>query len=165
MRRVSLWKMAQALTRRQDGDGRQADREVCRRDPGTMASHSSRRLLRADGRTNKNDFERRMVILLQSLEDTSRSWQAAPSPTNYPDAMAVLGQFAEYKKTSKRSWVKERQELAALYSNIQTKIRTYGLAAWEPREGLKLEDLEVRWAEFLRAEGTRSRAINARIRE
>jgi len=79
--------------------------------------------------------------------------------------MAVLGQFAEYKKTSKRSWVKERQELAGLYSNIQTKIRTYGLAAWEPRDGLQLEDLEVRWSEFLGAEGARSRAINARIRE
>ena len=67
------------------------------------------------------------------------SWLNAPPPTSYPEAMAHLGGFAEYKKKSKRTFVKERQELAGLYSNIQTKLRTYGLRAWEPKEGLRLE--------------------------
>ena len=116
-------------------------------------------------RTNKNDFERRMALLLSALETTEQSWLSAPTPATYPEAIAILGQFAEYKKTSKRGWVKERQELAALYSNIQTKIKTYGLKSWEPRAGLRLEDLEAEWKEFLEAEGARSRAINARIRE
>ena len=120
---------------------------------------------RTDSRTNKNDFERRMSLLLSALHSTEQSWLAAPTPTTYPDAMAILGQFAEYKKTSKRGWVKERQELAALYSNIQTKIKTYGLKSWEPQHGLGLEDLEAEWKAFLGAEGSRSRAINARIRE
>ncbi|OCF43214.1 cofilin [Kwoniella heveanensis CBS 569] len=115
--------------------------------------------------TNKNDFERRMSALLSALQTTQHSWSIAPRAATYPEAIADLSRFNEYKKTSKRGWVKERQELAALYSNIQTKVKTYALRAWEPREGLRLEDLERFWAQFLAAEATRSRAINATIRE
>ncbi|ORY28583.1 calponin homology domain-containing protein [Naematelia encephala] len=115
--------------------------------------------------TNKNDFERRMTILLDILRTTRSSWSEASQATSYPDAMARLAEFYEYKRTAKRDWVKERRELASLYSNIQTKMKTYDLKAWEPREGLKLEDLEVKWADFLIAEGARSRAIMGRIRD
>jgi hypothetical protein len=92
----------------------------------------------AEFRTNKNDFERRMAALLMALDSTQSSWSTTPQPTTYSEAITHLSQFAEYKKTSKRAWVKERQELAALYSNIQTKLRTYSLRSWEPREGLRL---------------------------
>ncbi|ORX34112.1 calponin homology domain-containing protein [Kockovaella imperatae] len=115
--------------------------------------------------TSKNDFERRMAALLATLDITESSWLASSSAASYPEAMAHLSEFTEYKRTTKRAWVKERQELGALYSNIRTKLKTYALRSWEPREGLTLEDLERRWAAFLQAEGTRSRAINARIRE
>jgi hypothetical protein len=79
-----------------------------------------------------------MAVLLGSLETTRTSWSSAPQPKTYPEAMASLGGFADYKRTSKRSFVKERRELGALYSNIQTKLRTYSLRAWEPKEGLRL---------------------------
>ncbi|EIW72853.1 hypothetical protein TREMEDRAFT_42026 [Tremella mesenterica DSM 1558] len=115
--------------------------------------------------TNKNDFERRMALLLESLQSTEESWRRAQQPSTYPEAIAHLAAFADYKKTSKRSYVKERQELAALYSNIQTKLRTYALKSWEPQPGLCLEDLDKNWAVFLEAEKLRSRAINARIRD
>jgi hypothetical protein len=106
-----------------------------------------------------------MDILLASMDATRRGWQVGAPPTTYPEAIAHLAAFADYKKTTKRTWVRERQELAALYSNIQTKLRTYALRAWEPRSGLRLEDLEKQWKVLLVDEGTRSRAINARIRE
>lgn len=106
-----------------------------------------------------------MEILLSSVSTTIRSWSNTTPPTTYPEAIAHLAKFSEYKKTTKRSWVRERQELAALYSNIQTKLKTYALRPWEPRSGLALEDLEREWRGLLVAEGTRSRAINARIRE
>jgi hypothetical protein len=116
-------------------------------------------------RVNKNDFERRMSLLLGALRETEESWRTATMPSTYPEAIFVLGQFAEYKKTTKREWVKERKGLVALYSNIQTKLKTYGLQPWEPRDGLRLEDLEREWTAFLGSEASRSRAINARIRE
>ncbi|OCF56677.1 actin cross-linking [Kwoniella mangroviensis CBS 10435] len=115
--------------------------------------------------TNKNDFERRMALLLSSLESTLHSWSLIPQSTTYPEAIAHLNKFNEYKKTTKREYVKERQELAALYSNIQTKIKTYSLRSWEPVNGSRLEDLERRWQEFLVVETARSRGINATIRD
>jgi hypothetical protein len=78
-----------------------------------------------------------MAVLLQ--DTTQNTWLSATPPSSYPEAIAHLNMFAEYKKTSKRAWVKERQELVALYSNIQTKLKTYALRAWEPEEGLRLE--------------------------
>lgn len=114
---------------------------------------------------NKNDFERRLDLLLSALSATEQSWFIAPQPSTYPEAISYLAQFNDYKRTSKREWVKERQELAALYSNIQTKIKTYSLNTWEPSEGARLEDLEKRWAEFLVSETARSRAINASVRD
>ena len=122
---------------RQDGDGRSTGGEVCRAHAGYLVSTSEGRLLTI--RTNKNDFERRMSLLLDSLDIIQTSWSSAVQPTNYRDAIGHLARFAEYKKTSKRGFVRERQELAALYSNIQTKLRTYALRPWEPREGLRLE--------------------------
>lgn len=85
-----------------------------------------------------------MALLLEALETTERSWSSAIPPSTYLEAIAHLNKFADYKKTSKRAWVKERQELVALYSNIQTKLKTYALTAWEPKEGLRLE---VSWIE------------------
>ncbi|KAL7423718.1 alpha-actinin [Cryptotrichosporon argae] len=114
---------------------------------------------------SKSDFERRMASLLDALAVTQEAWSSAAQPTTYPEAIAHLSQFADYKKASKRGWVRERQELAALYSNIQTKLRTYALRAWEPTDGMRLEDLDREWAGFLAAEAARSRSINARIRE
>ncbi|WRT65944.1 uncharacterized protein IL334_002895 [Kwoniella shivajii] len=115
--------------------------------------------------TNKNDFERRMNALLSSLDSTLHSWSITPQSTTYPEAISHLNRFNEYKKTTKRGYVKERQELAALYSNIQTKVKTYALRSWEPTPGLRLEDLEKSWQEFLIAETGRSRGINATIRD
>lgn len=106
-----------------------------------------------------------MSALLNSLRQTRAAWLAADRPTSYPDAIAHKTEFAEWKKTSKRTWVRERQELTQLYSNIQTKLKTYSLRSWEPAAGLRLDDLEGAWGDLNTAEVTRSRAINARIRE
>lgn len=113
----------------------------------------------------QTDFDRRLALLLSALESTQASWSTASPATEYRAAITAMSDFAEYKKTSKRQWGREKQELGALYSNIQTKLRTYGLRSWEPREGRGLVDLEQEWAAFLAAEAKRSRGINARIRE
>ena len=113
----------------------------------------------------KTDFERRVEVLLCTLDQTRSSWTAAPTCTTYPEAIGAMNEFAAYKKTKKREWIKERQELGTLYSNIQTKSRTYGLQKWEPAPGMGLSDLEREWERFVKDEGVRSRAINATIRE
>jgi len=112
-----------------------------------------------------NDFETRMSTLLNALNQTRAAWASAERPTSYQEAIAHLSEFADWKKTGKRSRVRERQELAQLYSNIQTKLKTYSLRPWEPTPGMRLDDLEVSWKELNAAEVARSRVINARIRE
>ncbi len=102
-----------------------------------MFGESMRRVT-ADFRLTKNDFERRTGNLLQALRDVQALWLNSPCPTVYAEAIAQKSDFATYKRTEKRVWTKERQELASLYSNIQTKLRTYSLRSWEPREGLRL---------------------------
>lgn len=113
----------------------------------------------------RNDFERRMSALLTAMHQTRSVWASATPASSYPEAIAQKDAFAEYKRTSKRTWVRERQELSQLYSNIQTKLRTYSLRSWEPRKGLRLEDLEAAWKQLMAAEVARSRSINARIRD
>ena len=113
----------------------------------------------------KTDFEKRVAILLAALDNTRATWAEAPTSETYPEAIAAMADFAAFKKTKKREWIKERQELGTLYSNIQTKSRTYGLQRWEPAVNFGLSDLEREWERFVKEEGVRSRAINARIRE
>jgi hypothetical protein len=73
--------------------------------------------------------------------------------------------FSSYKQTDKRSWVVERQELRDLFSNIQVKLRTYGMQPFEPEEGETVEDMDLSWSELLRSEEGWSKKISKKIRE
>lgn len=103
--------------------------------------------------------------LLSALAETQFHWAATVFSGSYTDAKALSMDFATYKQTTKRAWVTERQDLATLFGNIQTKLKTYGLREYVPPPGLALSDLDDAWKRLLAAEATRSRAINAQIRE
>lgn len=55
--------------------------------------------------------------------------------------MQHSAEFNTYKQTLKRDWVTEKQDLASLFGNVQTKLKTYNLRPYLPPPGL---DLEVR---------------------
>ncbi|KAG5719277.1 Alpha-actinin-like protein 1 [Termitomyces sp. T112] len=114
---------------------------------------------------SRNDYERRIRILLSALSGTQSQWAATPFSGTYTDAKELSMDFATYKQTTKRAWVTERQDLATLFGNVQTKLKTYGLRDYVPPSGLALSDLDEAWKRLLAAEATRSRAINAQIRE
>lgn len=84
---------------------------------------------------------------------------------SYNDAKQQSADFTTYKKITKREWVTERQDIATLFGNIQTKLRTYGLREYVPPSGLALSDVDAAWKGLLESEAKRSRSINARIRE
>ncbi len=65
----------------------------------------------------------------------------------------------------KRSWVTEKQDIATLFGNVQTKLRTYGLREYVPPPGLTLTDMDDAWKQLLESEANRSRAINAQIQQ
>jgi len=88
---------------------------------------------------SRNDYERRVRILLSSIAAVRDKWrQDDIAGMTYAEAREIKAGFAEYKGTSgpKRQWATERQELGTLYGNIQTRLRTYGLREWVPPPGL-----------------------------
>ena len=128
----------------------------------------------------RNDYERRIrlvcvssaswvfashfIKLLAALSDIQSQWAAQQFTGTYADAKEQSAEFTSYKQTLKRTWVTERQDLATLFGNVQTKLRTYGLREYIPPPGLALTDLDAAWQILLEKEAVRSRAINAQIR-
>lgn len=48
--------------------------------------------------------------------------------------------------------MREKIQLVELLNRIREKLRTYGLRAYEPGEGVRVGDLESRWEELERGE-------------
>lgn len=93
------------------------------------------------------------------------TWANATFTGTYIDAKEQAQQIAQYKRSSKRSWVAEKAELVSLLGNIKTKLATYRLKDYNPPDHLTLEVLEKEWTALLVAEKKRSTAINEKIRE
>lgn len=65
-------------------------------------------------------------------------WAASIFTGSYADAKEHSATFATYKQTTKRTWVTEKQDVATLFGNVQTKLKTYRLREYVPPEGLSL---------------------------
>ena len=112
---------------------------------------------------SKNDYERRarnvrlhvmtLLICYEGIENTLAScstldevqaeWASSTFTGTYTDAKEQSTSFNEYKHTTKRTWVTERQDVTTLFGNIQTKLRTYGLREYVPPQGLALSVSDV----------------------
>ncbi|CUA68761.1 Alpha-actinin-like protein 1 [Schizosaccharomyces pombe 972h-] [Rhizoctonia solani] len=114
---------------------------------------------------SRNDYEKRMRALLAEWSEKTAALASNVFDGTYTDAKQQLIEFQAYKNASKRQWVSEKQDLAMLFTNVQTKLRTYGLREYIPPEGLELSDMDAAWSALLAAEATRSKSINAQIRE
>ncbi|KAL7414425.1 calponin homology domain-containing protein [Mrakia frigida] len=115
--------------------------------------------------SSRNDYERRVRLLLSTLLTRRQSFLTTQLPETYPLVRALATEFSTYKSTDKRSWVVERQELRDLLSNIQVKLRTYGMRAFEPEVGERVEDLDESWVLLLKSEEEWSKGIRDRIIE
>ncbi|KAG8708907.1 hypothetical protein FRC09_000974 [Ceratobasidium sp. 395] len=114
---------------------------------------------------SRNDYERRMRALLAEWSAQTAKLAINSFDGTYNDAKEQLVEFQNYKNASKRQWVSEKQDLATLFTNVQMKLRTYGLREYVPPPGLELSDMDATWAALLAAEATKSKSINAQIRE
>ena len=106
---------------------------------------------------SKNDYEKRaravrishfppisfysctlLQQLLSSVLEIQALWAAIKFTGTYTDAKEHAANFQKYKSTTKRTWVTEKQDVTALFGNVQTKLRTYGLREYVPPPGLAL---------------------------
>lgn len=69
----------------------------------------------------------------------------------YADVKEHAANFATYKQTTKRAWVTEKQDLATLLGNVQTKLKTYKLRPYVPPSGLALSVRNMRGISQIRA--------------
>jgi hypothetical protein len=76
--------------------------------------------------------------LLATLDDIQVQWSTSQFTGSYADAREQAMRFAEYKQTIKRTWVAEKQDIATLFGNVQTKLKTYRLREYIPPPGLSL---------------------------
>jgi hypothetical protein len=110
-------------------------------------------------------FERRMRALLEAVREQVQKWRSARFEGTYRDAKQQATDFSLWKRGSKREWVAEKSDLAALLGNIKTKLSTYRLRAYEPPPELRLDVMEQEWSKLLTAEMERGRCIMEKIRE
>jgi hypothetical protein len=105
---------------------------------------------------SRNDYERRVRAvsdkvstksmgesvtvsqLLAALKETQEKWASVKFTGTYADVKEHAANFATYKQTTKRAWVTEKQDLATLLGNVQTKLKTYKLRPYVPPPGLAL---------------------------
>jgi cofilin len=76
--------------------------------------------------------------LLTALSEIQTQWFASQFTGTYSDAKSHSAAFTAYKNTTKRTWVTEKQDVATLFGNVQTKLKTYGLREYVPPTGLAL---------------------------
>ncbi|CAB10105.1 alpha-actinin [Schizosaccharomyces pombe] len=113
----------------------------------------------------KIDYESRMKRLLGSIARMQEYWHTVQFENNYTDVKSHSNNFAKFKATEKREWVKEKIDLESLLGTIQTNLKTYQLRKYEPPAGLKIVDLERQWKDFLSEEANQSKLINTHMRE
>ena len=76
--------------------------------------------------------------LLSAVLEIQALWAAIKFTGTYVDAKEHASNFQRYKQTTKRQWVTEKQDVSTLFTNVQTKLRTYGLREYVPPPGLSL---------------------------
>ncbi|KAI8341476.1 calponin homology domain-containing protein [Chlamydoabsidia padenii] len=113
----------------------------------------------------RNDYERRVLTLMDAVLLAQREWQSTVLTDHYVATKQKGLEFNHYKNTRKREWVAEKREIDSLLGNIQTKLKTYNLKPYYPPEGLTLQDLDNIWCELLQNEAFYHRSINSKIRE
>jgi hypothetical protein len=72
-------------------------------------------------------------------------------------------EFREYRRTKRRQMVQEKDDLATLFTSIQTKLRFQKLPAYEPPAGLYPADTEKHLTHLGTVETTRRRQLNANM--
>jgi tmRNA-binding protein len=75
---------------------------------------------------------------MRALSDIQDEWLVSQFDGTYVDAKEHSSRLIAYKQTRKRNLVIEKQEIATLFGNVQTKLRTYRLREYVPPQGLAL---------------------------
>lgn len=111
----------------------------------------------------RHSYEGRTAALIDAMRLTQREWDGIAFDGTYADAKKRANEHAVYKCGEKRSWTRERIDLAGLLGNIQTKLSTFGLREYIPPKELHSAALDAAWHKHLQLEAEYSHRINQKI--
>jgi hypothetical protein len=110
-----------------------------------------------------NDYEKRVKALHAEIDDKSKNFAEAKNVDTYNEVKKSMTDFRDYRKTKRRQMVQEKDDLATLFSSLQTNLRFQKLPAYEPPAGLFPADTEKHLTHLGTVETTRRRQINANM--
>eukprot|EP01122_Echinamoeba_exundans_P015580 TRINITY_DN745_c1_g1_i2.p2 TRINITY_DN745_c1_g1~~TRINITY_DN745_c1_g1_i2.p2 ORF type:complete len:659 (+),score=244.32 TRINITY_DN745_c1_g1_i2:93-1979(+) len=111
-----------------------------------------------------HDYERRTRALNDAVHDKVSELGSSPVGDDYQGVKALIAAFREYKRVQKRKWIVEQADLAALFTNIQAKLKSMNRPPYVPPQGLAVADVETNIETLGGAERARRNALNTSLR-
>jgi Ca2+-binding EF-hand superfamily protein len=111
-----------------------------------------------------HDYERRTRALNDAVHDKVSELGSSPVGDDYQGVKSLIAAFREYKRVQKRKWIVEQADLAALFTNIQAKLKSMNRPSYVPPQGLAVSDVESNVETLGEAERSRRSALNTSLR-
>merc|ERR1712137_1059935 len=112
----------------------------------------------------QHDYEERTKALKAKVTAKSSELESAGLGDDYVTSKNLISEFRQYRKTEKREWVGEQEELVSLFNIIQAKLKTHKRPVYVPPQGLSVDDVEEDMNALNHAESNRRTALNAQLR-
>lgn len=112
----------------------------------------------------QHDYEQRSSALKSKITSKSSELDSAPLGDDYITSRNLISDFRNYRKTLKREWVGEQEDLQSLFNIIQAKLKTNRRPVYVPPEGLSLDDISNDMNNLNSAESKRRTSLNAQLR-
>jgi len=110
-----------------------------------------------------NDYEKRARALHAEIDAKTNQFGNARDAETYAQVKTAIIEFREYRRTKRRQMVQEKDDLATLYTSIQTKLRFQKLPPYEAPHGLLPSDTEAHITKLGGVETARRRQLNANM--
>jgi len=113
-----------------------------------------------------HDYEVRAAALNQWIGESDARFAPGPqiAEDDFQGTRSAMMEFKEYRRKEKSGRVAEQNDLAALLSNIQTKLKSLNRAAYQPPAGLSTPELDAVMEQLTTHEQAYRAALSARLR-
>ena len=113
----------------------------------------------------QHDYEERAAALKQNIETEKAKIEAVQPAEDLAGIRAQIAETKEYRKGSKRAFIKEQSDLSVLFSQINSKLRGMKRPAYVAPEGLEPKSLEGYILAIGESERKLRSALNVAMRE
>jgi len=113
-----------------------------------------------------HDYEERATALNAWIGESDARFAAGPQTAedDFQGTRNAMMEFKDYRRKEKSGRVAEQNDLAALLSNIQTKLKSLKKPAYQPPAGLSTAELEAAMEQLTSHEQAYRATLSARLR-